>query len=139
MQKTRLGISIGLLGAAVYLAALLGGYIPLILLAGYVLLFEENPWLKRSAVKAAVIVFSFALLTAIIGFIPDIISFFNNLFIVFHGKFSIPVVTNIVNFINTVLAITQKVILIALALKALTQGWLHIKFFDKLIGKHMDQ
>jgi len=138
MQKTRLGISVGIFGAAIYLAALVGGYIPLILLAGYVLLFEENPWLKRSAVKAAVIMFSFSLLIALIGFIPDIIAFLNSLFVVFHGKLTVPVLTNIVNFVNIALSILEKVILIVLAIKALTQGELHIGFFDKLIGKHTD-
>ena len=88
MQKTKLGISVGLLGAAVYFTALFGGYLPLIVLAGYILLFEENPWLKKSAVKSAVIVFSFALLSALIGFIPNAIDLINDVFNVFKGHFS---------------------------------------------------
>lgn len=51
-MKTKLGISVGLLGTMVYFAALFGGYTPVILLAGYVLLFEENEWLKKAAIKA---------------------------------------------------------------------------------------
>ena len=50
MQKTRLGISVGMLGAAIYLTGLFSGYVVAVLMAGYVLLFEENSWLRRSAV-----------------------------------------------------------------------------------------
>ena len=51
MQKTRLGISVGLLGAAIYFMGLFSGYLLAVLLAGYVLLFEENSWLRKNAVK----------------------------------------------------------------------------------------
>ena len=138
MQKTRLGISVGLLGAAIYLTALFGGYIPLILLAGYTLLFEENPWLKRSAVKAAVIVFAFALLSALIGFIPNAIELIDDIFGVFKGSFSIPVLPSILSLVSTVLSILQKVILVVLGIKALTQGGMAIGIIDKTVSKHID-
>ena len=44
MQKTKLGISVGLLGAAIYFMGLFGGYLVAVLLAGYILMFEENEW-----------------------------------------------------------------------------------------------
>lgn len=37
MQKTKLGITVGLLGAIVYFAGIFGGYQTLILISGYVL------------------------------------------------------------------------------------------------------
>ena len=52
MEKTKLGISVGLFGAIIFAVALFGGYIPSILLVGYVLLMETNEWLRKSAVKA---------------------------------------------------------------------------------------
>ena len=48
--KTKLGISLGLLGAALYFMGLMG-ITPLVLLAGYVLLFEENLIPKISVVS----------------------------------------------------------------------------------------
>ena len=42
MQKTKLGITISGLAAAIYLTCLFGGYIPAIILTGYVLMVEEN-------------------------------------------------------------------------------------------------
>ena len=138
MQKTKLGISVGLMGAAVYLSALFGGYTPLFLMAGYILLFEENSWLKKSAIKAAIIVFSFALLSALIGFIPGAIGLIDDLLKIFNNNFSLPVITRIVTLTNTVLSLAQKIILIVLAIKALTQGSLPIGFADNLVAKHTD-
>jgi uncharacterized membrane protein len=138
MQKTRLGISAGLLGAAVFLVALLGGYIPIILLAGYILLFEENKWLKKSAVKAAVIVFAFGLLSALIGFIPDIISVISNIFGIFGKSISIPVIPSLISFINSVLYIVEKLLLIAMALKAFTQGSVSVGFIDEIVNKNTE-
>jgi len=138
MQKTRLGISVGLLGAAIYLSALFGGYVPLILLVGYALLFEENPWLKKSSVKAAVIMFSFDLLSTLIGFIPNVIEVINNIAGVFNSNFSTILIDKIMVVFNTILAISEKIIFIILAIKALTQGGLSIGFVDKVISKYMD-
>lgn len=53
MQKTKLGITVGALGAITFFAGFFGGYLAAIVLAGYALLFEENAWLKRSVVKAS--------------------------------------------------------------------------------------
>ena len=47
MQKTKIGISVGVMGAVMYFASLFGGYIPMLLLAGYIFLREENIWLSR--------------------------------------------------------------------------------------------
>ena len=54
MQKAKLGISVGLLGAAIYFTSLFSGYLVPVILTGYVLLFEENDWLRKNAVKAMV-------------------------------------------------------------------------------------
>ena len=48
MEKTKLGVSVGIFGAFLYVAALFGGYIAITLLAGYVLLMESNEWLKTT-------------------------------------------------------------------------------------------
>lgn len=42
MQKTRLGISVGLMGFITYFGCCFGGYIAAILLFGYILLVENN-------------------------------------------------------------------------------------------------
>ena len=71
MQKTKLGISVGLLGAAVYFCGVLS-LLALIIVAGYILLVEENIWLRKSAVKAVVIYVSFAIIETIFSFGSEI-------------------------------------------------------------------
>lgn len=70
MQKTKLGITISGLAAAIYLTCLFGGYIPAIILTGYVLMVEENEWLRRNAVKAIVLMMIFSVFIYGINLIP---------------------------------------------------------------------
>lgn len=138
MQKTRLGITVGLMGALTYFIALFGGYMAMIIVAGYILLFETNEWLKKSAVKAAVITIGFAVLIAIINLIPDAVTFVSSIIAVFGKYFSLSVLDNIINVITTVLAIIEKVLLLLLGIKALRQGSIGIAFVDRFIQKHTD-
>ena len=75
MQKTKVGISVGMIGAAVYFAGLFGGYIAVIILAGYILLCEENEWLRRSAVKAVALLMVFSFFTTAANLVPNVIGF----------------------------------------------------------------
>ena len=84
---TRLGISVELLGAAIYFMGLFSGYMVAVLLTGYVLLFEENEWLKKGAVKAVALMTFFSLLTAVINLIPNMISFINSIVSAFGVNF----------------------------------------------------
>ncbi len=138
MQKTRLGITVGLMGALTYFIALFGGYMAMIIVAGYILLFETNEWLKKSAVKAAVITIGFAVLIAIINLIPDAVTFVSSVIAVFGKYFSLSVLDNIINVITTALAIIEKVLLLLLGIKALRQGSIGIAFVDRFIQKHTD-
>lgn len=138
MQKTRLGISVGLLGAAVFFACFFGGYTVAILLGGYILLFEENAWLKRSAVKAIALMFGFAVLSAVVYLIPNLISFIDDVCRVFEGSFYLPVVTNIITVITSALTILEKVLFIVLGIKAFNQGTVKIPVIDSLLNKYMN-
>lgn len=60
MEKSKLGISVGLLAAGMYFLGMVS-VLAVVVVAGYVLLREDDAWLKRSAVKAAVLAIAFAL------------------------------------------------------------------------------
>ena len=137
MQKTRIGISVGLMGAITYFAILFGGYIAAVLLFGYIMLVEENPWLRKTAVKSVVLLVSFSVISAVIGLIPDFIYFINTIFNVFESHFSLPVVTNILAVIPSALGILKTVIFVVLGLKALNQGTLNIPVVDGMTNKNM--
>lgn len=137
MQKTRLGISVGMLGAAVYLTGLFSGYLVAILIAGYVLLFEENGWLKRSVVKAVSLMVFFSFITVLINLIPDAMNCISYIASMFGGNFHIGFVSNLVSAVTSVIDIIEKVFFLALGVKALNQGTIAVPVVDKLISKYM--
>lgn len=138
MQKTRLGISVGLLGAALFLSCLFGGYTIAIILAGYILLFEENAWLKKATVKGIALMFGFAFISSVIYLIPNAITFIDSICNVFGGDFYISFVSNIIDVIDNALGIAEKLLFIVLAIKAFNQGTVKIPVIDSLVNKYMD-
>lgn len=138
MQKTKIGISVALFGAALYLMGLFGGYTIVIIMAGYILLFEENEWLKKAAVKAIAVMVLFGLIKTILSFVPSAISFVDYIFSMFGGDFRIGFVSNFINAVVTVLNVVEKLLMLGLSAKALNQGTIEVPLIDKLIEKHME-
>ena len=137
MEKTKLGISVGIAGAAIYFVAYFGGYIPAILMAGYVLIAEENLWLKRSAVKAVTTLACFSVLFAIIGLLPDALSWIQTLVNVFNGSFDYGIVSKILSVFTEAISIVKTVIFLMLGVKALSMATIKVPFVDNFINKYM--
>lgn len=137
MQKTKLGITVGLLGACVYFTGLFGGYLAVIVLSGYVLFFEENEWLRKGTVKSVVLLAAFSLLTTLLNLIPDTIEFINSFMYIFGENFSIPILSKIITVVTSAVDIIRKIIFIGLGMKAFNQGDISIPFVDKLINKYV--
>ena len=72
MEKSRLGISVGMVAAIVYLVGLIDGFGLLLVAVFYVLFCEQNAWLRQWAVKAVALYFVFALLSVVLGLIGDV-------------------------------------------------------------------
>lgn len=136
-MKTKLGISVGLMGAALYLGSYYGGYVVMALMVGYVLLCEESQWLKTAAVKAALILLSFSLLNTVIDLIPTLVNLLDSLFRVFNGSLYIPFIDNVSNLFYNVLNLLKKVLMIGLAALALINGDKKSDPLDKLVQKFM--
>ena len=139
MQKSKLGISVGLLGALICFSALFGGYLATIVLAGYVLLAEENQWLKRTGVKAVILMVLFSLASALIGFIPDTFGLINDVVLIFSDDpVSLQIVSRIVELLSDILYFAEKVIFIIFGIKALGQKPLYIPVVDNFVSKYMN-
>ncbi len=137
MQKTKLGISVGLLGAAIYFTGLFSGYLVAVLLAGYVLLCEDNQWLRRSAVKAISVMVAFSFLITVVNLIPNAISVIDYIVSMFGGNFYVAFLSNLVSAVVAVLNIIEKLVLLGLGVKALNQGTIAVPVVDNLINKYM--
>lgn len=137
MEKTKLGVSVGLLGAALYFAALFGGYTTVALVAGYVLLREENGWLKKTAVKAVVLLAAFSVLTYAIGLIPDLIDWIISFISLLNLNISLIVINRIVSLLTSAIYIVKTAAFLILGLKALKKEDFAISSIDEIVNKHM--
>lgn len=137
MEKTKLGLPVGLFGAFAIAAVGFGGYVATALVVGYVLLMEENTWLKKAVVKAAATMVFFDFLIALVGLIPDAADWVVSLINVFGADIYGNFVSDIFNLVCRVLSICEDIIFIGLIFKALNQGTIAIPFVDGLVEKNM--
>lgn len=138
MQKTKLGISVGLLGAALYFMGLFSGYLVTVLLAGYVLLCEDNEWLKKTAVKVISVMALFSFVGVVINLIPNTFGVISNIITLSGGSFHVAYISDITNVFLSIFNLIEKVLLLILALKALNQQTISVPVVDGLINKYMN-
>lgn len=137
MQKTKLNISVGLLGAIIYFSCIFGGYSAIFILAGYVLLFEDNEWLRKTCLKAILLLITFSTLSALLNLIPNTIYIINSIVSIIGITISTSSLTTLFDAIIRAIAIIQNVIFILIGIKALNQGTLSIPFVDSLLDKYL--
>lgn len=127
-----------MLGAAVYLTGLFSEYMVAILISGYILLFEENSWLKRSAVKVVSLMVIFSFIIVLINLIPNAISSINYIISMFGGNFYAGVLLNLISAVTSIIDIIEKILFIRLGVKSLHQGTIAVPIVDNLISKYME-
>ncbi len=138
MEKTKLGISVGFLGAMVFLIALGGGMTPLLLLAGYVFLKEENAWLKKNVVKAIAVLLVYYLAYYALGLIPDVLGVLFDTLGLFGANVSLSFINNLVYILRDIVALLRTVFLLLSGLVAFNMGSIKVPFIDNMIEKHMN-
>ncbi|MCL2165032.1 MAG: hypothetical protein FWH55_11740 [Oscillospiraceae bacterium] len=136
MQKSRLGISVGFFGAGLYFISLVN-IVPLIIMAGYVMIFEQNEWLRRTAVKAVAVYLFFSVISSMIGLITNSSSLLSDFIGFFTSEFSLSVVNRILSICRTALSILQSLLVLMLGFKALQQGTVSFGTLEGTIDKHM--
>lgn len=139
MEKTKLGISVGLLGALVFFAGY-SGLTVLALVGGYVLLKEENSTLKKYVVYAAALMIAFLAASMCISAIETVFDFlnFNSWMTSVDGLSTVyRVIMALFETLTDILYIAEILVFGFLALMALAGKEIKIAFLDKLVEKHM--
>jgi len=136
VMNTKIGVSAGLVAAAAYFLGMVGGWVPVVLVAGYVLVAESNEWLRMSAVKAVAVCVFFSIISTLVGLIPNMISIINNLALIFRGSFSIAVVSRIITAFNSIWSFLERLLLLLLGFRALQYETISFGLIDGLIEKH---
>jgi len=152
-----LGISVNLFAALLYFTgAAIGNVLPVLLAAGYILLFEENEKLKRTAVKASILTVSFSVLTSLLSWLSSVLtSFFymlENMLRVYtyydaidgkiydSAKFQIADLFRILGYVMSSVSevpyVCAILIMVVLGFRAYRQIDIKIKWIDKILDKH---
>lgn len=137
MEKTKLGISVGLMGALLYALGLFGGYFLTVAAVVYVLWREESVWLKQTAVKALALTFLFPVISLAIGVIPDLVGLVQSVMNLFNEFFSMEVVLEIEAILRNILNILEYVVFILLGVMALGKKTIRVPLVDSLVEKHL--
>lgn len=144
MNKTKLGMSTGMLAAIIFLLAIVtefvdSGWVFAMAFVGtvaYVLYKEEDLWLKACAIKAVLVVLIFTLVPFFFGFVYDVMDFIN-FFLQFAKTSDIVDGFGIMSFISNIVTIVEKVFLLILALFALKGKTIKLPVVDNMVSKHL--
>ena len=110
MKSTKIRVASKMISVIIYMMAALGGYTPMLLLAGYVFLYEKkDERLKMDVMMSFVVTIIYSLIKIFIGYIPVIVNWFLVLFsikadISTFGS-QIKVFTEIIDFIRLIVLI----------------------------------
>jgi hypothetical protein len=135
-MKTKLGISAELFGAALYFTGLIS-IIPLVLMAGYALIVEQDEWLKKTAVKAVGVVIFFAILSSAVGLLSNSSSFISDIVSLLQGSINLSWLNRIISICRTAISFIQALVLLLLGFTALKRGDIKLGSVDKVIEKGM--
>lgn len=135
MQKSKLGLPAGIVAAMMYMTGLFGGYFPALLLAGYILLREDENFIRRAAVKTLVVMFLCSVLNVLIYLIPDIVGIFQSLLATFQVHFAISFLDNISRTFSQTVNLIQTLFLLVLAVLAFFGKSIDLKPLSKWADK----
>ena len=136
MNKIKLGVSAGLTGAILYFLGAIS-IIPAVILAGYILLKEENDWLKYQAVKMVMIVVIFGAINIGLNCIDDIFAIFNQVIGIFAKNVHIAVPLGLTGILSTVCSLLRNIVLIWSGINALNFKTVNVASIDELVSKNM--
>ncbi|MDE6420821.1 MAG: hypothetical protein K2K87_09880 [Lachnospiraceae bacterium] len=136
MLKTKLGISIALVGAAMYFLGAIS-FIPAALLAGYVLIVEENEWLKRQAAKMIGVVVVFGVLSIAVGWIDDVVYMLGIIVRWFSRDTYLSVPANLTTLCQYIITLAKEVFLLMMGFMALGMKNVKLGVVDKQLDKFM--
>ena len=139
MEKSKLGISVCLLAAVVCLLGFYGGYVITGLVVGYILLKEENVWLKKLSVKVVLVMLVFSLLSTLIGLLPNLENLICSFVQIFTPDFYGSFIDRVFNFLYNVLSILKTVVFLLRGYSALTEKNVTIPVLDDLVNKLLDK
>ena len=139
MEKSKIGVKVCLLGALCYWLAKFGGFIPVLLLVGYILFFESNKWLKKSALNALVLSVFLSVISGMLSVFPDMIGLVNSFFGIFAGHFYANEFSSFISFLLYIVNITGTIMFVVLGFTSLKQKDITVPIVSKFVDKFFEE
>lgn len=138
MLKTKLGVSIALVGAAMYFLGVVS-FTPAVLLAGVVLIMEDNLWIKRQAAKMIGVVVVFTLISVALGWIDDVVGLMNTIVHwVEKDAERLKVPGDLTSVLRVIVNAVEEILLVVMGFMALKMKEVRFAPIDKLLDKFMN-
>lgn len=135
MQKTKLGLSVTFVAALAYFFGLFST-IPAVLLVAFVLLKEDDEWLKKMVVKALILVLVFWVAGSLLTAINEVFSMLSVVVGWFGaGRVSVPL--NLTSLISYALDAVEILLMIVLGLQALKHESMPLGPIDGMVDSAM--
>lgn len=135
MEKTKLGLSVSVMGVVLTLLGYYAGYVITGLAVAWVLLQEENEGLKKHAVRVLFLMLLFSVGSTAIGLIPDVVNLVLSFLRLFNVHVYIDVLDSCFNFLYSVWSLLRLAVFAILAVGGLTKKEIKIPVIDKLAEK----
>ena len=135
MEKTKLGLSVGVVGAAAFLLFQFGGYTPALLLVGYILLCESNAGLKKTALTATVIAIGYSLVNYAIYLLPNAINLLTSFLNIFGVYPELYIINRIFEFLSVTAGFLKGLLMVFLAGMSLLNKSVELPLLKKLINE----
>ncbi|HAX73124.1 MAG TPA: hypothetical protein DCY20_06335 [Firmicutes bacterium] len=136
MQKTQLGMPVTIVATTLYLLGLIN-YVCLLVMVGYVLLYERDEWLRKCAIKSVVFILCFGFLNVVFRMGNDVLGVLNGFLTWFDAPFQLVWPFNINVILQNALNFIQSILLMLLGFKALHHKDLKLPIVDKIMNQYM--
>lgn len=135
MNKTKLGISVGLMAALLWLLGYYAGYTVIAIAVGYVLLVEENGWLKKQALRVVGLMLLFSLASTVINAIPSLLELWYSIRSLADKYTNYEDVHRVFNLLGTILSLVKTWTFVVMGVLMLLGKNFKVPVVDSIIDK----
>lgn len=136
MNKTRFGLSANAYAGLTFLAGIIDPLITLIM-AGAVLLVEDNDWLKRMVLKAVTFVIIVGVSIFAVRMINTALDCINGLLYYVDATFETTKVKNFISLCAEILRVLEVIFLVLFAKKAFAGQYVKLPVGDGIVEKNV--
>lgn len=137
MLKSKMGVPIALLGAATFFLGALS-LTPTVLLIGYILIREENEWLRNVAIKASGVIIFFGLISVGFNCINEILQVLNVIVQrIDSSATTIAIPFDINSLLKNLLAFIENIVFVVIGFKALSMKTVKFGPIEKILNKYI--